>query len=150
MQKRRSLYIVVALLLLSGCQLGASKIQSFQAAGSSAEFQLQSGIRIPELGRRMNKRFSHELLAMDDRGLLVLIDGKIVMVEYRALFSYRVRSNKRYFRKVYPAETIQSKIMQLADGNLALLARFPQGVSPALLEELLAAHDQVSLIIVTR
>ena len=94
------------------------------------------------------RRVAHELLEINDQGLLVLASGKIVLIEYDALLSYKYKKEKVLFLRKDTPETKKSKILELGNGTIPLLVRFPQGVSPGLLEDVLETYEQPELIII--
>ncbi len=69
-------------------------------------------------------------------------------IEYRALMTYSYKGKGPVLRKKDTAEEIKSKIIKMQFGKLPFLLRFPQGVSPDLLEALLAAYGQDTVILV--
>lgn len=84
-----------------------------------------------------------ELLAVRDSAFLVLGDGeRVVLVPYRAILGGEVEDlGKRFIT----AGGIPSAG---ARERLRLISRFPQGVSPELLPELLLAYGQSELAVV--
>ncbi len=133
-----------------GCRIGPTPQTFLKATGPINELTLQPGIRIKELGRRFNRRVGHELLEINDQGLLIIAKGKIIQVQYRALQTYKYKQKPLVFMKKHTPSHIKGKIVELDDGILRLLSRFPQGVSPTVLEALLRAHEQDQLILISR
>lgn len=138
------------LLVLGGCRFGARPQAYLKAAGPNAELKFQRGVETLGVSRLFSRQVYHELLALNDEGLLILTRGQIVHVEYRALLSYQLKRKTLTFSRKDPASTIQKKILALGHGNLPLLVRFPGGVSPALQESLLQSYGQDKLIVVSR
>ncbi len=83
-----------------------------------------------------------ELLAVRDSAFLVLGDGeRVVLVPYRAILGGEVEDlGKRFITAGIPSAGAQER--------LRLISRFPQGVSPELLPELLLAYGQSELAVV--
>ena len=149
MQKMLIRYSLIgSILLFSSCQIGPSVDTYLKPNGPNAELELQSGLRVKGISRGLSRRVVHELLEINDQGLLMVASGKIVLIEYDALLSYKYKKEKLIFMRKHTPETIKSRIMELGEGSIGLLVRFPQGVSSDVLEELLAAYNQDTLIVV--
>lgn len=140
--------LLVIFLMISSCQVGPSVETYLTPNGPDAELELQSGIRVKGISRGLTRRVVHELLEINDQGVLVLASGQIVLIEYNALLSYKYNKEKVLFMRKHTPETIQSQIMEMGGGSINLLVRFPHGVSPDLLEDLLEAYEQQELIVI--
>ncbi len=138
------------MLLCTSCTFGTPDSPYLSAHGPSAELKLKMGVKSKALGKIRNQRLPHELLALQEEGVLVLTRGKIVLFDYNTLLSYTFRNKKRTFRKRHSSETIRSKITGLAGGQINLMTRFPQGVSDDVMQAILDAHNQDTLIRVSR
>ncbi|MEM8484533.1 MAG: hypothetical protein AAF564_03240 [Bacteroidota bacterium] len=138
------------MLLCTACTIGTPESPYLSARGPSAELKLKMGIKSKALGKIRNQRLTHELLALQEDGVLVLVRDKIALIDYNALLSYSFSGKKLIFRKKYQPETVRSRITGLAGGQINLLTRFPQGVSDSVMHALLRAHNQDTLIRVSR
>ncbi len=131
MPGNRLLAAAVAALTLSGCHFGPST-QSFgpaqQPAGVSATIELAHGT------------MDAELLAMRDTGIVVLNQGQVVLIPY-SVISYASFDDVSETIKGGRSPSTQTR------AALAKLSRFPQGLSPAIEAQLLAAHHQNEIVV---
>lgn len=84
-----------------------------------------------------------ELLAVRDTALLVLSRSRVTLVPYPIIRNVRVHQRGHLNFKA-PGPTHSQR------DELKLLSRYPQGVSPELLQRLLAAYEQSELVVVQR
>ena len=138
---------VMVFVLFSGCR---PRSALFDPYGPTVSLELKRGIHIPEIDfrNRFGSRLSHELLSIEEEGLLILAKDKVVLVEYKALHIYRYNQGGPVVHKKDSSEDIRDKIMKMDNKRLPLLVRFPQGVSPDLMEKLLLAYRQDALVVV--
>ena len=129
--------LVVSALAACGCHFG-TRTQTFGPArgpgGVAAEIVTPAGSWV-----------SGELLEVQDTALLVLSDQRIVLVPYSLVRSAQfdqMNRNTMILGQVTPSVAVREE--------LRLVSRFPQGVTPGLLEELLAAYGQSEVIRVVR
>lgn len=136
--------------LISGCQIGKSTKVFVKPLGPTAVLKLEHKIRIPEIGypNRLRSGLHHELLAIEEKGLLIKAKEKIILVEYEALMMYRYDGKGPVLRKRNTAAEIKEKIINMEAGKMPLLVRFPQGVTAKMLDALLNAYNQDTLIVV--
>lgn len=143
-------YVVITvgalLISLCGCKSGYAPRHFYKAAGPIAEMELKKGADTSMLGRRPKHSYSHELLAFGAEGLFVVANEKLVHVDYNAITSYKHRGKRRWFSKKDNAISIKTGIANMHKGGMTYLVRYPQGISPVLLEALLEAYDQDSLV----
>lgn len=132
MKNRTALVTIVALL---GCTVRHGEwLSSYPPArgpaGLAAEVRLSG-----EEGT-----LSGELLAIDERGLLLLHQGTVVRIPYASIHEaeFPHRSSLRLESGAAPAPA--------AADTLRLLSRFPQGVEEDLLERLLEAYGQETVV----
>jgi len=133
----RSAILVVCALAICGCHFG-TRARTFGPAqgpeGVSAEIVTPAGGWV-----------SGELLEVQDTALLVLSDQRIVLVPYSLVRSAQfaqMNKNTTILGQVTPSVAVREE--------LRLVSRFPQGVTPELLEELLDAYGQSEVIRVVR
>jgi len=129
--------LFLSLLAFNGCHVG-SRAQSFAPAqapeGVFAEIFITTGGFI-----------SGELLEVQDTALLLLSDQQLFLLPYaivrRAHFA-QMKSDTTISDEEAPSTAVREK--------LRLVSRFPQGVTPELLEQLLAAYGQSEVVRVVR
>lgn len=146
-------YLIGVFLLLQGCQTQqASSFETLGPVGPTANLVLNRGIQIPEIDykNRPGRSLSHELLEINERGLLILARRKVVLITYDALKVYRYNGSRPVLRKKDTPDKIREKILNMDNKRLPILVRFPQGVSPKVLGALLDAYNQEALIVVER
>ncbi len=83
---------------------------------------------------------SGELIEVRDTGIVVLSDNKLRLLPYKVILSSAVdQTSSRYSisKGAVPKPEVQAQ--------LRLLSRFPQGLTPELLRELLSAYGQTEL-----
>lgn len=136
--RRFALGLVLAACVLGGCHTGP-RIEDValarKPAGASVRVEFLAGKR-PDL--------AGELLAIDERVVYVNAPGGGGWQVTRAplVAVAEIRAESRDVRKRY-WQSGQKYLEQLR-----LLARFPQGLSPPLLDALLAAQGQSALVVV--
>jgi hypothetical protein len=85
-------------------------------------------------------KLSGELIEVRDTGIVLLADQKLRLLPYTAIVSSKVdQTPSRYFisRRTAPKPDVQAQ--------LRLLSRFPQGLTPELMRQLLDANGQAEL-----
>ena len=85
-------------------------------------------------------KFSGELIEVLDTGIVMLADQKIRLLPYTAILSSKVdQTPSRYSisKRTVPNPDVQAQ--------LRLLSRFPQGLTPELMRQLLDANGQAEL-----
>lgn len=127
---RSSIRFVACLALVAGCHIGQT-IDSFAPAHTPAglELELQTDDRGPL------KQFRGELLAAHDDELLLATRDGVVIVPLAALKRAWATSNPNLVvrRNGNPREAMST---------IRSVSRYPQGVTPQLLRDLLAAYHQ--------
>lgn len=126
----RTAVTAIAMLCAVGCQIGTS-------AGGYGPAQGPAGITAElELAKLV---LSGEVLAVEDVSLILRTGSDISRVPYAAI-------TKGKFKQLGRAE-IRNGAFVYPDGReaLRLVARYPQGLSPALRQSLLEAHGQEDL-----
>jgi len=131
----RRIWIVPMLVAALGCRVGPH-VGSFEpahtGAGITVVVETAAG-RGPEV----------ELLALGDTAFLILAAGRVTSVPYAAVRRVRVHQRSELdFGPVGPTGGQRNR--------LRILSRYPQGVSPELLERLLAAYRQPDLVVIDR
>ena len=148
--KRYILIIAVLAVVLSGCKTGVVVRHYYKAAGPVGELLLKKETDTQALGHKPTRSLSHELLAFDGEGLLVVAENKVVHIDYNALAIYRYRGKRRFFSRKDGSSAIQAHIKGMHGGGMAYLVRYPHGVSPKLMEALLEAYKQEEIIKISR
>ena len=129
----RPLIPLVLAIAASGCMIGPTH-RSYKPAFNPAGVQTTLEIR--------QRTLNAELLEVQDNALLVLNEGReVLLVPYRSI--------RRGTFEQPISVTLRQNIPSPGTRNqLRLLSRFPQGVSPQLLENLLSAYGQAQLPVV--
>ena len=81
-----------------------------------------------------------ELIEVRDSGIIVLTDQKLSLLPYTAILSSEVDQTESRFsisNRMIPKPEVQTR--------LRLLSRFPQGLTPELMRQLLDAYGQKEL-----
>lgn len=115
--------IVLVTSVLAGCINIGRSAESYGVVRSPRGAQVALETRA--------RTISGELLEVREDGYLLSADGRIVLVPRGAVSGWKIQG--------FP---------QGRAGRLRLLSRFPQGLSPELLQALLDAHDQPELEVV--
>ena len=85
-------------------------------------------------------KHSGELIEVRDAGIVVLVDQKLRLLPYTVILSSKVdQTASRYSisKRTVPKPDVQA--------HLRLLSRFPQGLTPELMQQLLDALGQTEL-----
>jgi hypothetical protein len=123
--------LVILACLSAGCSLGmtARKYRPAQSPkGVMVRVDTSQG------------QFSGELIEVRDAGIVVLADQKLRLLPYTAILSSEVdQTASRYSisKRTVPKPDVQA--------HLRLLSRFPQGLTPELMRQLLDAYGQTEL-----
>ena len=127
---RLSILALALLAPIAACTIGPS-IREFEQAHRAAG--------APVTVRTSRGRIDGELLAASDSGVVVLARDGITAVSYRVMRNGVARGLRTDFGMGDAPDP---------DTRLTLrdLSRYPQGISPELLQKLLAAYRQASLI----
>ena len=118
-------------LLLAGCTLGPT-IQEFEPAHRAA-----GAVATVRLARAT---IAGELLAVSDSGVFLLARDGITEIPFRAIRGGIVRGMPNDFGMGDAPDPNTRRTMRN-------LSRFPQGLSPELMEKLLAAYRQQATIV---
>jgi hypothetical protein len=81
-----------------------------------------------------------ELIEVRDIGIVVLTDEKLRLLPFTEIVSSAVDQTESHYgisKKSVPKPDVQA--------HLRLLSRFPQGLTPELMQQLLVAHGQTEL-----
>jgi small nuclear ribonucleoprotein (snRNP)-like protein len=123
MRRTRSIPASVLLLLVAGgCAIG-TRASSWRPANQAAGTEI-------ELDLRSNRVIKGELLAVDSSSFVVLEPTRIVRVGFEA-----VRNGGAY-KTGFGGPAIDAKTRD----RLRLMSRYPQGLSPAIIQDLLQAY----------
>ena len=135
----RPAILFFSLLALNACYVGVGgRAQSFAPA------QAPEGV-FTEIVTATGGFISGELLEIQDTALLLLSDQQLFLLPYavvrRAHFA-QMKSDTTISDEEAPSAAVRER--------LRLVSRFPQGVTPELLGELLAAYGQSEVVRVAR
>ena len=86
------------------------------------------------------RKLSGELIEVRDAGIVVLADQKLRLLPYAVIQSSEVAQTSSHYsisNRTVPKPDVQA--------HLRLLSRFPQGLTPELMGQLLSAHGQTEL-----
>ena len=128
---KRQITTLVLLFLLTGCRYGVT-VESFPPA------RTPRGVTTKITSDR--REFSAELIEVRDTGILILAATRFRLLPYSMIDSSRAEGLNRDYtfggRRSPTAETRE---------RLRLVSRFPQGLTPELLQKLLEANGQLQL-----
>lgn len=124
--------VTLVTLALAGCSVGP-RVEKFRPAQEPAGVETEL--------RLANRTIAGELLALENAGLLVLSERRVVRVPYRAIQRGSFGQLGLFMTKgvAPPADKRE---------RLRLVSRFPQGLSEDLLRDLLAAYGQAEVEVV--
>lgn len=135
--------IVVLIFACTGCSVGP-QIHEFDPAHEPAGIRAEVTTRSAVPGE---KKLSGEILAITDAGVLLLTESdetpRIVQVPYELLSTVDPAQ-----RTAVRVSTLAVEERSVRVGRLRLLARYPQGITPELLQALLRAYGQPALHVV--
>lgn len=120
--------ILLTCLLASACSLGP-RARTYPLA--------QTPAGVTATVAHGNSTFSAEVLAVSDSGLLLVWNDRVVLARYSAGTTIKLSDPDYTIRGQAPTGQVRERIR--------LVTRYPAGVSPALLANLLAAYHQDSL-----
>lgn len=130
--RRLARSIPLVLLAALGCQVG-TRLKKFAPAQGPA------GVATQILLVEVRTRITGELLAVGDSALFVLRNGqRVVAVSYAAIERAEFRQIGMWTSGGQPPDSALAQ-------RLALVSRFPQGMSGDLLARVLAVHAQSDL-----
>jgi hypothetical protein len=125
------LTLVILAWLSNGCTFGPTA-RTYRPAqtpqGVNMRVQTEQG------------KLSGELIEVRDAGIIVLVDQKLRLLPYTAILSSEVdqtSSRNSIAKQTVPKAEVQA--------YLRLLSRFPQGLTPELMRQLLDAYGQTEL-----
>ena len=125
------LILAVFSFLANGCSFGMTALKYPPAQGPTGVI-----MRV----KTAQGQLSGELIEVRDSGIVVLADRKLRLLPYTVILSSEVdRTPSRYAisHQTVPKPNVQA--------HLRLLSRFPQGLSPELMQQLLEAFGQTEL-----
>jgi hypothetical protein len=122
--------LLAAVFLVQGCRYGMS-VKNFPAAQGPKGVMVQVTTEQP---------FSGELIEVRDTGLVVLTDRTLRLLPYSAIVSSHIDNMSSQY-------AVRNRRAPNPDARerLRLLSRFPQGLTPDLLQALLATYQQTEL-----
>lgn len=136
---KRHAAVLLFATMVAGCQSGPN-LRTWAPA------QRPDGIACAaRLNGRPDSMIAGELLALQDSAMLLLTGDRIWLVPYHELNG----TNCREAGPVPYRGDTRRLVTDRAFRHIQL-SRFPQGVSPALLAQLLAAHGQDTLYVLSR
>jgi hypothetical protein len=125
------LTLVMLACLSNGCSIGMTALKYPPAQGPAGVI-----MRV----RTAQGLLSGELIEVRDAGIVVLEDQKLRLLPYTTILSSEVdRTDSRYAisQRTVPKPDVQA--------HLRLLSRFPRGLTPELMRQLLDAYGQTDL-----
>jgi len=125
------LTLVILACLSNGCSFGMTTRKYPPAQGPTGVI-----MRL----RTAQGQISGELIEVRDVGIVVLVDQKLRLLSYPVILSSEVdRTDSRYAisQGIVPKPDVQA--------HLRLLSRFPQGLTPELMRQLLETYGQTEL-----
>lgn len=122
----------VFVLILAGCHVG-SRAETFAPARGPAGVEVAVALR----DRRPLKG---ELLTVGDTALLVLSEGRVVLVPASAALGVQLAQRSDVLLAARDGKLGPSGAL----GEVRLVSRFPQGLTPVLLRRLLVAYGQTA------
>jgi hypothetical protein len=128
---RKRIVVLLLATVIASCHVGPRTARfkpAQEPAGVHAIVELDRGARL-----------EGELLAVDETALMMLNESRVTRVRYASIRRATFAQTRIKVREhVIAAESRDP---------LRLLSRFPQGVSPALLNSLLAAYGQTEILL---
>lgn len=142
--RRFRLQIYTAILaLLSACHVGP-QIDQIHAARLPAGASVL--IEIARSGTQKKQEYAGELLEVRDDGLVVALRSDTIRDTHIAFVPWNIV----YRVKATTLPGIQSSTRRIAIKKFRIVSRYPQGLSPELLEKLLASFDQKAMDIIEK
>ncbi len=146
---RLQIYIAI-LALLSACGHVGPRIDHIHAARMPAGAYVL--IEIAQSGTQKKQRYDGELLEVRDDGLVVALrtesirDKHIAFVPWNIV--YRVKATT--LPGMQSTRPHGEKRREIAIKEFRIVSRYPQGLSPELLDRLLASFDQKAMDIIEK
>ena|SRR5215475_5698808 len=129
MKRRITAFLVSC--LLSGCRYGV-RVESFPPA--------RTPLGVMTKITRDRGELSAELIEVRDTGVMVLAEKRLRLLPYSIIVSLRAEGlNRNYSFGGRTSPTAETR------ERLRLVSRFPQGLTPELLQKLLEANGQLQL-----
>jgi hypothetical protein len=125
-----TMFRMLALLACTACTVGTN-VESFAPATHPRGILVSVQTRV--------ESFDAELLAVSDSGLLLLRPPALVFARYTAIRLATFRQSPEVVERAAPDSATRDR--------LRLLSRFPQGVTAAGLQALLAGYHQDSVLV---
>jgi hypothetical protein len=127
----RLIMLMIAVCAASGCKVGLT-VKNFPPALGPKGVMMQVTTQTRQL--------SGELLEVRDTALVLLAAGKVRLVPYNAIVSSDVEKTSGGFA-IKGLRAPKPGVRE----HLRLLSRFPQGLAPELLQQLLAGYGQTEM-----
>jgi hypothetical protein len=128
---KRKITTLILLCLLNGCRYGVT-VESFPPA------RTPRGVMTNITSDR--GKFSAELIEVRDTGIVILAETRFRLLPYSIIVSSRTEGlNRDYAFGGRSSPTAETR------DRLRLVSRFPQGLTPELLQKLLEANGQLQL-----
>lgn len=125
------LSLVMLACLINGCSVGMTAREYRPAQAAEGVI-----MRV----RTAQGQLSGELIEVRDAGIVVLVDQKLRLLPYTVILSSKVDQTDSGYaisQRTVPKPDVQA--------HLRLLSRFPQGLTPELMRQLLDAYGQTEL-----
>jgi len=125
------LTLVILACLSNGCSFGPTA-RTYRPA------QTPKGVNMRV--ETAQGKLSGELIEVRDAGIILLVDQKLRLLPYTAILSSVVDQTSSHYsiaKQTVPKPEVQA--------YLRLLSRFPQGLTPELMRQLLDAYGQTEL-----
>ena len=138
----RTLVCSLVMMFLTGCHVGPRvENMPFVRDPAGADVVVIIKIREPEYVRERHEGELLEVSATD--GLLVAVRGeertpRLTWLNWNAIHEVKATQIPSIGRKLWLPDVTQSDLVE----NLTVVARYPQGLSPALRDQLLAGYGQ--------
>ena len=142
--KRFRLRIYTAILaFLSACHVGP-QIDQIHAARLPAGASVL--IEIAQSSTKKKRNYEGELLEVRDDGLVVALRSDSIRDTHIAFVPWNIVSRV----KAITLPGIQSSTRRIAIKKFRIVSRYPQGLSPELLDRLLVSFDQKAIDIIEK
>ena len=122
--------LLIVVCVAQGCRYGQS-VEEFPPA------HLPNGAMVRVVTDQ--REIGGELIEVRDIGLVILADGQLQSLPYNSIRSIRIEATGHDF------ETDSQPFDSRRQQEVRLLSRYPQGLSPEVLEQLLAFYGQTEL-----
>jgi len=135
---------ILALSLLAGCQVGP---MIHEIDESKSPFGASVRIEVSQAGTSRARQYEGELIETKDDGLVIALrtaggaPSRVTFVPWSRIHLVKATELPGFQARGAGNPSPRSASIE----KMRLISRFPQGLSPALMEQLLAGYDQATV-----